>query len=74
MAQVIWAEPALNDAIADYIALDNLVAAAELVRRIFRHDRSVGAACSVHQPTGYRGHVSRRPRGQRRSERQTGQE
>ncbi len=39
MAQVIWAEPALNDldAIADYIALDNPVAASELVRRIFAH-------------------------------------
>jgi toxin ParE1/3/4 len=39
MAQVIWAEPALNDldAIADYIALDNPTAASELVQRIFRH-------------------------------------
>ncbi len=39
MAQVIWAEPALNDldAIADYIALDNPAAASELVRRIFGH-------------------------------------
>jgi len=39
MAQVIWAEPALNDldAIADYIALDNPTAARELVQRIFKH-------------------------------------
>ena len=39
MAQVIWAEPALNDldAIADYIAFDNPTAASELVLRIFRH-------------------------------------
>ena len=39
MAQVIWAEPALNDldAIADYIALDSPAAASELVRRIFGH-------------------------------------
>ena len=39
MAQVIWAEPALNDldAIADYIALDNPAAASELVRRVFAH-------------------------------------
>ena len=39
MAQVIWAEPALNDldAIADYIALDNPTAASELVQRVFRH-------------------------------------
>ena len=39
MAQVIWAEPALNDldAIADYIALDDPTAAREMVRRIFKH-------------------------------------
>lgn len=37
MAQVIWTEPALQDlnAIADYIALDNLRAARELVKRVF---------------------------------------
>jgi toxin ParE1/3/4 len=39
MAQVIWIEPALNDldAIADYIAIENPVAAAELVKRVFGH-------------------------------------
>jgi toxin ParE1/3/4 len=39
MVEVIWTEPALNDldAIADYIALDNPVAARELVQRVFRH-------------------------------------
>lgn len=39
MAQVIWTETALNDldAIADYIAIENPVAAAELVQRVFRH-------------------------------------
>ena len=39
MAEVIWAEPALNDldAIADYIALDNLEAACRLVQKIFEH-------------------------------------
>ena len=39
MAEVIWAEPALNDldAIADYIALDNPEAARRLVQRIFDH-------------------------------------
>lgn len=38
MAQIVWAEPALNelDAIADYIALEN-PAAAERVRRVFAH-------------------------------------
>ena len=39
MAEVIWAEPALNDldAIADYIALDNPEAARRLVQKIFEH-------------------------------------
>jgi toxin ParE1/3/4 len=39
MAEVIWAQPALNDldAIADYIALDNPEAARRLVQKIFEH-------------------------------------
>jgi toxin ParE1/3/4 len=39
MAEVIWTEPALSDleAIADYIALDNPGAAAELVVRVLEH-------------------------------------
>lgn len=39
MAEVIWTDPALADldAIADYIALENPVAASELVNRIFDH-------------------------------------
>lgn len=39
MAEVIWTEPALSDleAIADYIALDNPVAASDLVQRVFGH-------------------------------------
>ena len=39
MAEIVWTEPALNDldAIADYIALENPAAAAELVRRVFEH-------------------------------------
>ena len=39
MAEVIWAESALNDldAIADYIALDNHEAARQLVQKIFAH-------------------------------------
>ena len=39
MAQVIWAEPALQDldVIADYIAIDNPVAANLLVKRVFEH-------------------------------------
>ena len=39
MAEVIWAEPALNDldAIADYIALENPEAARRLVQKSFEH-------------------------------------
>ncbi|MFZ5863013.1 MAG: type II toxin-antitoxin system RelE/ParE family toxin [Nitrospirota bacterium] len=39
MAQVIWTEPALSDldAIADYIAIENPLAASELVQRVFAH-------------------------------------
>ena len=39
MVEIVWTEPALTDldAIADYIALENPVAAAELVKRIFGH-------------------------------------
>jgi len=39
MAEIVWSEPALSDldAIADYIALEEPVAAAELVKRIFAH-------------------------------------
>ena len=39
MAEIVWSEPALSDldAIADYIALENPIAAAELVKRIFGH-------------------------------------
>ena len=39
MAEIVWSEPALADldAIADYIALETPLAAAELVRRVFVH-------------------------------------
>ena len=39
MAQVIWTDPALNDldAIADYIAVENPIAAGALVQRVFGH-------------------------------------
>ncbi|WP_426701553.1 type II toxin-antitoxin system RelE/ParE family toxin [Rhodanobacter sp. Col0626] len=39
MAEIVWSEPALSDldAIADYIALENPLAASELVKRIFDH-------------------------------------
>ena len=39
MVEIVWTEPALSDldAIADFIALENPVAAKKLVRRIFRH-------------------------------------
>ena len=44
MARLIWTEPALSDldAIADYIALDDPVAAQNLVRRIFAHVEQLG--------------------------------
>jgi toxin ParE1/3/4 len=50
MAEIIWTEPALSDldSIADYIALDNLAAARELVRRIFDHVRQF----EVHPESG----------------------
>ncbi|EAZ97162.1 type II toxin-antitoxin system RelE/ParE family toxin [Marinobacter sp. ELB17] len=37
MAEVIWTEPALQelDSIAEYIALDNVVAASALVEKVF---------------------------------------
>jgi len=37
MARIVWSEPALNDLddIAEYVALDNLVAAKKLVRTVF---------------------------------------
>lgn len=39
MAEVVWTEPALNDldAIADYIALEDPVAARKFVQRVFQH-------------------------------------
>ena len=39
MAEIVWTDPALSDldAIADYIALENPIAARQLVRRVFRH-------------------------------------
>ncbi len=39
MAEIIWSEPALSDldAIADYIALENPIAAAALMKRVIKH-------------------------------------
>lgn len=39
MVEIVWTEPAISDldAIADFIALENPVAAQKLVRRIFEH-------------------------------------
>jgi plasmid stabilization system protein ParE len=39
MAELIWTEPALHDldAIADYIALEDPLAARRLVKRVFEH-------------------------------------
>lgn len=45
MAEIVWAEPALNDldTIADYIAIENPAAASELVRRVFEHVEQLAA-------------------------------
>src|SRR6185503_11368384 len=45
MAEIVWSEPALSDldAIADYIALENPLAASELVKRIFSHVEQLAA-------------------------------
>src|SRR5699024_7752807 len=39
MAEIVWSAPALSDldAIADYIALEDPVAASKLVKRVFAH-------------------------------------
>ena len=39
MAEIVWTEPALRDveAIADYIALEDPIAASEVVKRVFGH-------------------------------------
>ncbi|WP_449466254.1 type II toxin-antitoxin system RelE/ParE family toxin [Stenotrophomonas humi] len=39
MAQIVWTEPALSDldAIADYVAIEHPLAAADLVRRVIGH-------------------------------------
>lgn len=39
MVEIIWTEPALDDldAIGDYIAIEDPIAAQRLVRRVFRH-------------------------------------
>ena len=39
MAEIVWTEPALSDveAIADYIALEDPIAASEVVKRVFGH-------------------------------------
>jgi plasmid stabilization system protein ParE len=58
MAEIVWAEPALNDldAIADYIALDNPEAASALVQRVFAHvDQLVKHPDSGSKPQELRG-------------------
>ena len=45
MVEIVWSEPALADldAVADYIALDDPNAAAELVLRVFAHVEHLAA-------------------------------
>lgn len=60
MAEVVWSEPALADldAIADYIALENPAAAAELVKRVFGHVEQL----ADHPDSGSRPHELARSR------------
>jgi toxin ParE1/3/4 len=60
MAEIIWTEPALSDldAIADYIALENPLAAAALVRRVFAHVDQL----SAHPESGSRPQELKRSR------------
>ncbi|MFU8897226.1 MAG: type II toxin-antitoxin system RelE/ParE family toxin [Gammaproteobacteria bacterium] len=58
MAEIVWTDPALADldAIADYIALENLKAAQQLVRRIFEHvDQLEAHPDSGSKPREFRG-------------------
>ena len=50
MVEIVWTEPALADldAMADFIALENSVAAQKLVRSIFEHVEQL----SVHPQSG----------------------
>lgn len=60
MAEIIWSEPALGDldAVADYIALENPVAASALVKRIFDHVEQL----ADHPESGSRPHELGRSR------------
>lgn len=60
MAEIVWSEPALSDldAIADYIALENPTAAAELVKRIMHH----AAQLADHPESGSRPQELKRSR------------
>ena len=50
MVEIVWTEPALSDldAVADFIALENPVAAQKLVLRIFKHVEQL----AVHPKSG----------------------
>ena len=63
MVEVVWTEPALNDldAIADYVAIDDPVAARELVQRVFRQiDQLIAHPDSGSKPQELRGWRHRR--------------
>jgi len=54
MVEIVWTEPALSDldAIADFISLENPVAAQKLVRRIFKHvEQLIAHPLSGSKPT-----------------------
>lgn len=60
MVEIIWTEPALSDldAIADYIAIENSLAAADMVRRVVGHVEQL----SDHPESGSRPQELRRSR------------
>ena len=60
MAEIIWSEPALGDldAIADYIALENPVAASAFVQRVLGHVEQL----AEHPESGSRPQELRRSR------------
>lgn len=60
MAEIVWSDPALADldAIADFIALENPIAAGEFVRRVLKHVEQL----SAHPESGSRPRELKRSR------------
>ena len=59
MVEIVWTEPGLSDldAIADFVALENPVAAQKMVHKIFRHvEQLADHPRSGSKPTELKGH------------------